>query len=395
MIVGTFVAAVAAYLFQLVAGRSLGPHAFAPITVLWTIQFLAFTTVFLPIEQLTIRRLNSDAPERTPWRLFFAVIALTAIIATAVSVATRDRLLDGEWVFVGITAVLVTAYGVFALGRGFLAGNRRFREYGLTTLAESVLRLVAASLLLAAGFGTVGIAWTLVIGSAVVLFWRPFAGEPSRDADVESGTAAALGAFVAANASAQALVAAGPLVVGGLGASAGAVSVFFETFLLFRAPLTVAYSLVARVLPPFTRLVEEGRWRTLRRWTLRLAGLAAIGAVGGYFVGRALGPAAVEILLGAEFRPAPDIAAYAASGVVLATVALFAQQVLIAMKATGRLAVVWLLALTSAAVTVAVTTGLPGSRVGLAFLVGESLALVGLVAAVMSSARPASAGSLA
>jgi O-antigen/teichoic acid export membrane protein len=48
MIVGTFVAAVAAYLFQLVVGRSLGPTEFAPVTVLWTIQFLVFTTVSCP-----------------------------------------------------------------------------------------------------------------------------------------------------------------------------------------------------------------------------------------------------------------------------------------------------------------------------------------------------------
>ena len=40
MIVGTLVAALAAYLFQLIVGRSLGPTVFAPITVLWTIQFL-------------------------------------------------------------------------------------------------------------------------------------------------------------------------------------------------------------------------------------------------------------------------------------------------------------------------------------------------------------------
>jgi len=36
MIVGTLIAAIAAYLFQLVVGRSLGPTEFAPITVLWT-----------------------------------------------------------------------------------------------------------------------------------------------------------------------------------------------------------------------------------------------------------------------------------------------------------------------------------------------------------------------
>jgi hypothetical protein len=69
MVVGTLVAAIGAYLFQLIAGRVLGPTALAPITVLWTIQFLVFTTVFMPMEQLTIRRLNLVREHAAPWAL--------------------------------------------------------------------------------------------------------------------------------------------------------------------------------------------------------------------------------------------------------------------------------------------------------------------------------------
>lgn len=384
MVLGTLIAAVAAYLFQLVAGRSLGPTAFAPITVLWTIQFLAFTTVFMPIEQLTIRRLNATEVAAAPWRLFAVAIAATTMVSVGFAILARDRLLDGQWIYVVITGVLIVVYGLFALGRGLLAGRRRFREYGLSTLAESVVRLLLATGLLLTGFGTVGVAWTLVSGALVVYIWSPFSrerGEPV-SAPTEPGTGTALIAFVTATAAAQTLVAAGPLVVGALGAAAAEVSVFFETFLLFRAPLTIAYSLVARVLPPFTRLVEENGLSTLRQWTLRSAPMAALLAVAAFFAGHAMGPLLVEFLLGAEFRPAADVAAYAAAGVVLGTISLFMQQILIALRATSSLAAAWLLGLATAAAVIAVAGGTASGRVGAGFLAGEIVAFTGLVVAI-------------
>ena len=64
---------------------------------------------------------------------------------------------------------------------------------------------------------------------------------------------------------------------------------FFETTLLFRAPLTVSYNLISRVLPPFTRMVDRGEEATLRTWALRIgiggAALAALGYVAGLAAG--------------------------------------------------------------------------------------------------------------
>ncbi|NIS31830.1 MAG: hypothetical protein GWO04_18595, partial [Actinobacteria bacterium] len=110
--------------------------------------------------------------------------------------------------------------------------------------------------------------------------------ERSRSAGREEKAGSALASFVAANAASQTIVAAGPLVVGFLGAPSKDVSIFFETFLLFRAPLTVAYNLVSRVLQPFARLVAEGRVGVLRTWTVRLAVGGALMSAAGYAVGR-------------------------------------------------------------------------------------------------------------
>ena len=392
MLVATVLAAVAAYLFLLVVGRVLGTEDFAPLTALWTIQGLIFTTVFMPMEQLTVRRLNLDTPGATPWRLYLWVISATALGATAFAAATLSRLFTGQWAYLPIMAALIAGYGAFAIGRGYLAGRRRFKDYALVTLSESALRLALAGVLLALSVGALGLGWTLVAGALVVWAWRPLHGERQRAAGAlpEAGAGGDLATFVTANAAAQTLVWAGPLVVGGLGAEPAEVSVFFQTFLLLRAPLTVAYNLVSRVLPPFTRLVEEGEAAALRRLAIEIAATGAALAAAGFAVGYWVGPPLVELLLGAEYRPEPLLAALAASGAMLATVALFAQQMIIALRATGRLAAAWLAGLAAAGVLVAVASAGPSLRVGWAFLVGEGLAFA-LLVAIALTARPRAA----
>jgi O-antigen/teichoic acid export membrane protein len=385
MVVATGLAAVAAYLFQLVVGRALGPTDFAPLVVLWTVQFLVFTVALLPMEQLTVRRLNLDAPGATPWRLYFWVIALAAAAATGFAAATRHRLLADRTAYLPVVALLVVAYGGFALGRGYLAGRRRFKEYAFCVLGESVLRLALAGILIAFSVGALGISWTLVPGSLVVWIWHPFRAARHREAGKapEAGAGTALAGFVIANAAAQTIVAAGPLVVAGLGADAAEVSVFFQTFLLLRAPLTIGYNLISRILPPFTRFVEQGESARIRRLVLGMGALGAGLAAAGFAAGYAAGPTLVEWLLGAEYRPGPLLAALAASGAVLATVALFAQQMLIAMRATHRLAAAWLAGLGAAALAVGLGRATPSLRVGWAFLIGEALAFALLITATV------------
>jgi O-antigen/teichoic acid export membrane protein len=390
MVVSTLLAAIAAYLFQLIAGRALGPTEFAPITVLWTIQFLVFTTVFMPMEQLTIRRLNAAVPAAAPWPIYLILIGASIALSVLFGLMTLDRLFAGQAWYLATLAALITGYGGFALGRGYLAGRLRYRDYGASTFAESALRLALAGGLLAAGVGALGLAWTLVAGSLVIWLWRPFRGERTRDRgiDKESGTAGVLATFITANAASQTIVAAGPLVVGAMGAPAREVSVFFETFLFFRAPLTVAYSLIARVLPPFTRMVEQGNLTVVRRWALRMAAVGAALSAAGYGIGLLIGAEVVEFMLGSEFRPSDQLAALAASGVALATLALFAQQMLIAMRATGRLAAAWLAALVIAAFMVWPGGADVSVRVGRAFLAGEVAALAGLTLAVVRARPP-------
>ena len=120
---------------------------------------------------------------------------------------------------------------------------------------------------------------------------------------------------------------------------------------------------------------------------MRAAVAAAIAAAGGFVLGDLVGPNLVATFLGAEYRPDSLLAAYAISGVAIATTALFVQQMLVALRATGALAMSWFGGLAAAAVTIVVAPGSASERVGLAFLVGEAVALALIVAAVTRAAR--------
>jgi O-antigen/teichoic acid export membrane protein len=115
-------------------------------------------------------------------------------------------------------------------------------------------------------------------------------------------------------------------------------------------------------------------------------------AAAGYVVGYLIGPQAVELLLGAEFRPEAPLAALAACGVVLATFALLVQQMLVAMRATGLLAAAWLVGLAAAAITIAAASGSASMQVGWAFLIGEATAFALLVAATLASNSRSASG---
>jgi O-antigen/teichoic acid export membrane protein len=378
MVVATFVAALGALAFQLL-GRVLGATDFAPVTALWTIQFLVFTIVLLPIEQYVVRLRSLDSePDRS---VVAGLIAAVAVTATAIAWLGRDTFFDGSAIYALMTALLVVGYGGYAVGRGRLAGARRFRDYGKATIAESLVRLAFGLIVLAIVTSAAGLSWSLVVAPLVIIPWwtRRARGAETRG---RGDAGEFLAGFITGNAASQTILAAGPLVVPLIGGTAAAQSMIFETFLLFRAPLTLSYNLVSRVLPPFTRMAEQGERAALRRWSLLLAaGALVVGAVAAA-AGAVAGPPLVSALLGDEFRPTTAIASLAAFGVVLATAALFLQQILAALAATRRLAAAWIVGLIAAAAVIVVGPADPALRTAAGFAVGEAVALVALAFAV-------------
>ncbi|MGB5566095.1 MAG: hypothetical protein WBN93_07150, partial [Acidimicrobiia bacterium] len=130
IVLGSLVAGIGAYVYQFLGGRSLGEEAFAPIGALLTAHFLAFVIILLPIEQFVIRRITLGY---RGWVVPLRAIALTistAFVAAVVVWASADTYFDGDASFVWFVIATVAFHFFFVVGRGYLAGFRRFRSYG-------------------------------------------------------------------------------------------------------------------------------------------------------------------------------------------------------------------------------------------------------------------------
>jgi O-antigen/teichoic acid export membrane protein len=145
--------------------------------------------------------------------------------------------------------------------------------------------------------------------------------------------------------------------------------VIFTTFTLFRAPLTLIYSLQGRVLSFLVR--SNGSGADIHRMVRRIATFGTTLAAVAGLVGWSAGPLVVEILFGTDFRPEPLVAALVAAGVVMASATQLMGQALVAAGSTGQLASAWVGGLAIGLATMLVSGGTPGFRVCLGFVVGE------------------------
>ncbi len=374
MIVGGVVGAIAAYLFQVLGGQALGERAFAPIGALWTAVFIIATIVLIPLEQYATREVSKGRnPVRQDGTVIAGVVMAAVVVGTGFVLATRDLYFEGKSVYAVQMAVMMLGFGLLFVGRGMLAGARRFRVVGWLLAAESSIRLVLAAVVALIGGGAVWFGWAMVSAPFVVMgvrFWRDPGDSTPPDRAVRF-----LAAYASGSAASQLLLAASPLAVGFLGGGAALFSIVFMTFTLFRAPLTLIYSLQGRLLSLLVRLVEEGDRHRLRIISAATAGSAFVLTAAAWFVGGAIGPAVVRLLAGPGFDPDPSVAGYVAAGVVAASGAQITGQVLVAQGRTGRLAVSWAAGLMLALAIMVFPAASPDVRVAQAFAAGELTAL--------------------
>ena len=388
IVVGSLIAGLGGYAYQFLAGRSLGTDGFAAIGILLTAHFLSFVVVLMPIEQLVIRRLTLGA---RGWVVPARAVALAGSTAVAagivVSMSGDDYFVafSSRSAFVLFVLATVTLHFFFAVGRGYLAGNRRFRSYGYASAGASVFRLSIALAVAILAPTVSGFAWAHVLGPLVIIVWRPWKRQPGQSSNpaVEQEESGLLTGLVLAAAASQALLLAGPLVASRLGASNAEFSVVYATLLIARAPLTLGYNLIARILPSFTEMAVRGERRELRSWARGIAVASVLLGVVGAGLGALLGPILVGVAFGSDFAPTPFVGAVAGGGVVLAAGGLFIGQILVAKGQSMRLALAWAAALVGAVVIVALPFDDPILHVVVAFAIGEVVALGALVAAAL------------
>jgi O-antigen/teichoic acid export membrane protein len=393
--VGAAFNGLAAFGFQVVGTRSLGPVAYAPVGVLWTLQYLWIAVAVAALEAYVIRLETALGTQggalRRFLRLFARWILAMAVSAMAVSWMLRASLFDGVGDLAVVLGLVVLAYGWYGVMRGQAAGLLQFRVYALATATESILRFGAAIVVLAIGASTRSLAWVFPLGPlvAVLVFWprlgrrgqrRARAQRPAALAVVDSGRGTRfLLATSTANAVVQFLLAGGPLVLLPLGADAVTVAVFFTMITAARVPMTFALNGgLSRFLPPLTRLALARDAAGLRRASLQfVAAIVAAAALAGGVTG-VIGPELIALIFGAAFRPSTPLAVIVVIGMVLGVGGLFLAQFYIATGRETRLPATWLGALVVAGVLVALLPGPPELRVAGAFAIATGCGVISL-----------------
>lgn len=379
MISGSLVAAVLAYGFHLLGGRALGPAAFAPISVLWTVQFLTMMILYQPLEHYINREANQGhPPPLTPVLVFGGA---SGLVATASMLVMGDVFLL-EPLYAVLGGVMVFGYSFFGYARGRLAGTERFVSFGVITAGEAAIRL-ALAVVLVWTFRAAGLAWAMAIAPFIGAIWLRRTASDGHLGPLARN----LTPLIAASLFAQGLLGLGPLVAGALGGTAALISIVFMTFTMYRGPLWILQAIMARLMPVFVDLIEVDAREALHRWIyfITVGGLA--GAAVSFVLGRTFGPALLEVLLSPAFRPAPEFSGLVAAGVAIAAFAGLLTQLLLAMNALRSITANWLLAFAAAAVVVLVAPFSVDIAIGEAFVVGELIALCGLAGTALASLR--------
>jgi O-antigen/teichoic acid export membrane protein len=384
---GALVASLGAYALQVIGGRALGAEGFAPVAALWTIGFLVHTIVMLPVEQMTTRTVTLSGGDVLPThtrRQIAIALGMGSAAGIAVAALAVDRFFEGNVAFIAVMALLMLGRVVMTLGRGTMAGRRRFAAYGISMMFEAVTLTGLGVLFAVLGAGAAWFGAAIAAAPLTVLLVRPYLvrkhteGAPAALPE----SASLLQLLVAASALSQLILAGGPLVVSLVGGTAAEVSVYFITFTLLRGPITASYGLATRFLAAMATALSERKTQVLHDWATRLAAIgtaaAAIAGVGSYFIL----PILIEMLYGAEFRPTALVAGLGGAGAVAALAILFISQILIARGRTRDIAVSWLAAAVVAGVVLAISDAEPLLRTAYAFFAGElsAFALVSLAA---------------
>jgi len=402
--VGLLVVGVSAWGFLVVSARALGKAEYAPLSVLWSLVFLAGPGFFLPLEQEVSRALagrrarglGSGPLLRRAALLGGGLAAMLVVIAVIASPALIDHLFRGRVVlFVAFLAGLLGYYAEH-LARGAFSGLGRFKAYSTLITVEGTSRLLAAVVLALVGIekaGPFGLALGLApwLGVAVALRGQRDLVQPGPEATY-SELSSALGALLVGSVFAQALLFIGVIAVDLLATDAqqDEASRFLTGLIIARIPLFLFQAVQAALLPRLSALAEAGRFDDFRAGFRRLlvvvVGIGVIGTAGSL----AIGPWVVRLLFGAEFDLGNRTMGILAASSALFMLAIAMAQAVIALGGHARMAASWAVGVATFVVVTALGHDL-FLRVELGLLAGCGTAAVCMALVLMRRIRSGAA----
>jgi len=353
---GLLIVGLSAYGFQIIAAKRLSDSDFTSLNVLWAMVFVFSPGLFQPLEQevgraIAARRVRGEGggPLVKRVALLGAMLALAVAAACAIGYGPIvDHLFNGHaTLLVGLFAAIVCYYLAY-ITRGTLAGNGRFRAYGLMHGSEGTVRILACLALFVVGVKSVGIYGFALAAPplfAVAISLRGQRGlmPPGPEAPY-SELSGALAWLLLGSVLAQLLSYASVLGVQLLATDSqkNLSSHFITGLFVARIPLLLFQAVQASLLPQLAALASEGKHEEFRAGMRRLVLVVVSLCVSGVVAATLIGPWAGKLLFTTKWNLGDRdmfLLTLAATSFILA---LTLAQALIALKAYKQNAGGWI-----------------------------------------------------
>ncbi len=394
-----FTSSALGLLLLVVVARWLTPGENGHFQAIWGLIF-AFASVLGSLEQEVTRRATDASLDgrRTPIGVVQSVglAAVVCFVLLGIFVVTPSgrEIVQGSVTVVALVFFSLVNVAGLILARGVLLGSHAMRAYAGLLVGEALLRVVLIAALVLLGVDA-AVEWAVLATVMGSLVWICAIGRLVRAVDLGSARDPwrAVGGTVAALATANglsALVLTGfPTVAAAALGNPGDLGVLFAVITLARAPLALLAPVQALTVPTVVRWSRGGdthRLSTaLRHIALGSAGTALLGGAVGYL----LGPWAVALVLGADYRPTPIMVALVAAATCVMAGALLQAAALVALRRQWQLTACWAAAIASAAVVMLVAPWDAEQRGLGGFTVASLVAFVATALAVRGTVLPA------
>ncbi|MCY4727818.1 hypothetical protein NYO98_16130 [Nocardioides sp. STR2] len=404
--VSFFTASGLGLLLLVVVARWLTPTENLQFQAIWAVVF-TFGSVLGSLEQEVARQSTNATLERrrTPVGAVQAVgLAATAclvVMAAFLATPSGREVVHGSLPVLLLCLLSVVNFTMLILARGVLLGAHALRGYSALLVGEAAARVVIIAVIVATGVEA-AVGWAVLATVAGSLVWVGALGRIARGVDwsgrltpwsTVAETVTALG--IANGLSALVLTGFPAVVVAILGKSSD-LAVLIAVITLSRAPLALMAPVQALTVPTVVRWSRSGDTRRLTRALELIAGGSAVAALIGAAVGYVVGPWAVAVVLGADYRPTPVTAALVAAATCVMAGALLQAAALVALQRYWLVTACWAAAIASAALLMLAAPWSAEDRALGGFALASLAAFVATAVAVQSSvAASASSGGTA